>query len=94
VYMPKVRGESWYEGCMLKEQLESLLARVLAWPEAAQDQLVRAVHEIEAQRGLIRSGYDNSRGAIERSSAALSQPGLVADAEIEAFIKRHDYSFF
>jgi hypothetical protein len=76
--MPEVRGESWYEGCMLKEQLESLLARVRIWPEVAQDQLVRAVHEIEAQHGVT----------------ALSQPGLVADAETEAYIKRHYYSFF
>jgi hypothetical protein len=37
------------EKCMLKDELNSLLAPVLAWPETAQDKLVRAIREFQAQ---------------------------------------------
>jgi hypothetical protein len=78
----------------MKDQLESLLARVLTWPEAAQHQLVRAAHEIEARYGGICSRCDNRRGVVmERAPPALGQPGFIADVETEAFFKRHFFNF-
>jgi len=34
---------------MLKDELNSLLAPVLGWPETAQDKLVRAIREFQAE---------------------------------------------
>jgi hypothetical protein len=66
----------------MKIELETLLERVVAWPDAAQDRLVHAIREIEAQQ----------REAPARAAPAPSS--FVADAETQAFIKRHSLSFF
>lgn len=83
-----------YKVRMLKDQIEPLLAPVLTWPEAAQHELVRAVHEIEARYVGPRSQCDPRQGAIERAPPALGQPGSLTSAEMEAFLKRHHFNFF
>jgi hypothetical protein len=40
---------------MLKDELNSLLAPVLAWPETAQDKLVRAIREFQVANGQGRA---------------------------------------
>lgn len=63
------------------------LARVHAWPEAAKEQLACAIHETEAQddRTCSRPG--------EGQTSASGQVGFIADAETEAFFKRHSFWF-
>jgi hypothetical protein len=78
----------------MKIELESLLERVVAWPDAAQDRLVRAIHEIEVQHNAVPSRGDSRRPAIAGDPTTPSRPGFVVDAETEAFIKRHCFSFF
>ena len=41
---------------MLKDEHDSLLAPVLAWPETAQEKLVRAIRESEAWNRDVRIG--------------------------------------
>ena len=63
------------------------IARVLAWPEAAKEQLVRAIHEIEAQQDRTCS----RPGEVQIS--ASDQIGFIADAESEAYFKRNSFWF-
>ena len=63
------------------------IARVLAWPEAAKEQLVRAIHEIEGQQD--RTCSPPGKGQIPASG----QIGFIADAESEAFFKRNSFWF-
>ena len=63
------------------------IARVLGWPEAAKEQLVRAIHEIEAQQD--RTCSRPGKGQI----SASGQIGFIADAESEAFFKRNSFWF-
>jgi hypothetical protein len=79
---------------MLKDRLGPLLVPVLTWPEDAQHELVRAVHEIEARYGGTGSQCDDPQGARERAPPALGQPGSLLSAEMEAFLKRHHFNFF
>lgn len=91
--MPVVWAESCYEKYLMKDLLESLLERVLTWPKAARDKLVRAVHDIEAQDGGISSRCGDRRGAMKQRPTAPGQDGLAADAETEGFFKRHPFNF-
>ena len=68
---------------MLKEELNLLLDRVLAWPPAAQEKLLLAIHEIEDRLGLHYSPLNKEK---TRSSNGL-------DPETEAFFKRHPFWF-
>lgn len=77
---------------MMKDQLESLLAPVLTWPEAAHHELVRAVHEIEARYGGICSQCDDPQEASKPAPPALGQSASFS-AEMEAFFKRHHFNF-
>jgi len=63
------------------------IERVLAWPEAAKEQLVRAIHEIEGQQD--RTCSRPGKGQIPASG----QIGFIADAESEAFFKRNSFWF-
>ena len=71
---------------MLKE-FDFLLPRVLAWPEVAKEQLMRAVHEIEAQHDRICSRPGDGQ------TSSSGQVTFIADAETEAFFKRHSLWF-
>ena len=71
---------------MLNE-LDILSPRVRAWPDAAKEQLVRAIHAIEAQRELTCSRPGGGQ------LPPLGQVGNIADAETEAFFKRHSFWF-
>ena len=63
------------------------IAHVLAWPEAAKEQLVRAIHEIEGQQD--RTCSRPGKGQIPASG----QIGFIADAESEAYFKRNSFWF-
>jgi hypothetical protein len=71
----------------MPEEFNFQLARVLAWPEAAKKELVRAIHEIEAQ-------HDRTCPRTREGQAFPSgQVGFIADAETAAFFKRHSFWF-
>jgi hypothetical protein len=63
------------------------MARVLAWPEAAKEQLVCAIEQIEAQHDRTWSRPEQGQ------TSASGQVGFIADAETEAFFKRHSFWF-
>ena len=69
---------------MLKE-FDFLLPRVLAWPEVAKEQLMRAVQEAQHDRICSRPG--------DGQTSSSGQVAFIADAETEAFFKRHSFWF-
>ena len=65
--------------------LKDLLARVQTWPEAAQDELVAIVDQIESE--LHAGDYLASRQELQTIDAALASIDAgeaASDAEIEA----------
>jgi hypothetical protein len=77
----------------MKIELETLVARVVTWPEAAQDDFVSAVRQIEAAHGMLRSRCGNGQVATEQGPMAGGNDASLAEAETEAFFKRHGSSF-
>jgi hypothetical protein len=71
----------------MSKEFNFQITRILAWPEAAKDQVVRAIRDIEAQHD--RTGSRWGEGQISPSG----QIGFIADAETEAFFKRHSFWF-
>jgi hypothetical protein len=63
------------------------VAQVLAWPETAKAELLRAIHEIEAHQDLTCARPGGG------PALASGQVGFIADAETEAFFKRHSFWF-
>ena len=74
---------------MISNQLESLLPRILAWPEDAQHKLVGEIREIEAQLSRICSRSSSEPTVKEQGSTDVARSGLVANDEADAYFKRH-----
>ena len=70
---------------MKSSALKSILERVEAWPEAAQDELADILHEIEAE---LESGVYHATPAelagIDRGLQAAAEGRFATEAEVEA----------
>jgi hypothetical protein len=62
----------------MKQNLANVLERASAWPEADQDELLRAAQEIEDRHGEVYRLSAEERDGIERGRADF-QAGRVAD---------------
>jgi hypothetical protein len=68
----------------MNKQLTDILRRVENWPEPAQEELVRAALEIEAEQG---AAYQASPAELEAINEALGQLGrgeIASSEEVEA----------
>ena len=73
----------------MNKRLETLLARVSALPEDAQDELLDHVALIEARQSGIYHLSDDERAAVRRGLEAAKRGEFVSDEGMAAFFKRH-----
>jgi predicted transcriptional regulator len=73
----------------MNKRLETLLERVSALPEDAQDELLDHVALIEARRSGIYQLSDDERAGVRRGLEAAKRGEFVSDEEMAAFFKRH-----
>ena len=73
----------------MNKRLESLMERISALPEDAQDELLDHVAIIEArQSGLYRLS-DDERAAVRRGLEEMRQGKFATDEEVEAVFSRY-----
>lgn len=74
---------------MTKEALEILLERVSAWPEEAQEELMRSLTDIENRHlGIYRLSEDE-RNAVRRGLKDMREGRLASDDEVAAVFNRY-----
>jgi predicted transcriptional regulator len=73
----------------MNKRLETLLERVSALPEDAQDELLDHVALIETRRSGIYQLSDDERAGVRRGLEAAKRGEFVSDEEMAAFFKRH-----
>jgi predicted transcriptional regulator len=74
---------------MTKQGLEILLERVSTWPEAAQDEFVKSVADIESKHLGVYRLSDEERDAVRRGLADMREGRLASDAEVAAVFNRY-----
>ena len=71
---------------MLKDELNELLDRILAWPAAAGEELLVAISKIENHHGLHYSQlYEGKASSLKET--------FDVDDEVEVFFKRLSFWF-
>lgn len=71
--------------------LETILSRAAHWPTAAQEELVRAAHEIETEHsGAVYTLSADERIAVEEGIAQADRGEFVSDRDMEAFFTRRE----
>jgi hypothetical protein len=74
---------------MTKQDLEILLERVASWPEAAQEELVRSLADIEKRHlGTYRLS-DEERAAVRRGLQEMRAGNLASDEAVAAVYARY-----
>jgi hypothetical protein len=73
----------------MNKKLETLLELVSAWPEAAQDELMKSIAEIDARHIGVYRLSDDEKAAIEEALAAVDRGEIATDEEMAALFKRH-----
>ena len=74
----------------MNKRLETLLERVSAWPEEAQDELARIIDELERQySGDVYQLSEEENAAIDKALAAADRGEFATDEEMAALFKRH-----
>lgn len=74
---------------MTKEALEILLERVSAWPEEAQQELMRSLTDIENRHLGIYRLSDDERNAVRRGLKDMREGRLASDDEVAAVFNRY-----
>ena len=74
---------------MTKEALEILLERVSAWPEEAQEELMRSLTDIENRHLGIYRLSDDERNAVRRGLKDIREGRLASDDEVAAVFNRY-----
>lgn len=74
---------------MTKQALEILLERVSAWPEEAQEELMRSVTDIENRHLGIYRLSDDERNAVRRGLKDMREGRLASDAAVAAVFDRY-----
>jgi hypothetical protein len=75
--------------CMTRQGLEILLERISTWPEAAQEEFVRSVANIENKHIGIYRLSDDERDAVRRGLAEMSEGKLASDDAVAAVFNRY-----
>jgi predicted transcriptional regulator len=73
----------------MNKRLETLIERVSALPEEAQDELLDHVALIEARRSGVYHLTDDERAAVKKGLEAAERGEFVSDEDMAAFFKRH-----
>lgn len=74
---------------MTKQALEILLERVSAWPEQAQEELMRSVTDIENRHLGIYRLSDDERNALRRGLKDMREGRLASDDAVAAVFNRY-----
>lgn len=74
---------------MTKEQIKSVLDRVLTWPPERQEEAADLLLMLEAQEGERYHPSDEEWAAIEEGLEQARRGEFVPDEEIEALWKRY-----
>ena len=74
---------------MTKQGLEILLERVGTWPDAAQDDLVKALSDIEAKHVGVYRLSDDERASIRQGLADMREGRIAGDDEVAAVFNRY-----
>ena len=69
---------------MTKEQLTILLERAQAWPQAAQEELVRTAIDIERKHVGAYQLDDDERADIREGLAEIERGEVASDEEVKA----------
>jgi hypothetical protein len=69
---------------MTKEQLSLLLERAQAWPQAAQEELVRTAIDIERKHVGIYQLDDDERADIREGLAEIDRGDVASEEEVKA----------
>lgn len=75
---------------MTKQALEILLERVSAWPEEAQEELMRFVTDIENRHLGIYRLSDDERNAVRRGLKDMREGRLASDDAVAAVFNRYN----
>jgi len=73
----------------MNKRLETLIERVAALPEEAQDELLDHVALIEARRSGVYRLSDDERAAVRRGLEEARQGKFATDEEVEAVFRRY-----
>jgi hypothetical protein len=73
----------------MNKVLETLLERIDAWPEEAQEELIRSVIEIEAKHVGLHHLSDEERAAVRRGLEEMRQGKFATDEEVAAVFNRY-----
>jgi hypothetical protein len=74
---------------MTKQGLEILLEHVATWPEAAQEELMRSVADIEKKHLGVYRLSDDERAAVRRGLREMEAGWIASDAAVEAVFARY-----
>jgi hypothetical protein len=74
---------------MTRQALEILLERVSAWPEAAQEELVRSVADIESKHLGVYQLTADEREAVRRGLNDMREGRLASDDAVAAVFNRY-----
>ncbi|MEA2877166.1 MAG: hypothetical protein QOF14_2362 [Hyphomicrobiales bacterium] len=73
----------------MNKRLETLVERVSALPEEAQEELLDHVALIEARQSGLYRLTDEERAAVKKGLEAAERGEFVSDEDMAAFFKRH-----
>ncbi len=73
----------------MNKMLETLLERIDAWPEEAQEELIRSVIEIEAKHVGLHHLSEEERAAVRRGLEEMRQGRFATDEEVAAVFNRY-----
>ena len=73
----------------MNKRLETLIERVSALPEEAQDELLDHIAIIEAKHSGVYELSDDERTAVRRGLEEMRQGKFASDEEVEAVFSRY-----
>jgi predicted transcriptional regulator len=68
---------------------ESILDRIADWPEAAQDELMQAIVDIEAKHTGVYRLSDDERAAVREGLAQAARGEFVPDDVVAAYFNKY-----
>jgi hypothetical protein len=73
---------------MTRDDIELILEQVATWPEAAQDEFLTSINEIEAKHVGVYQLSDQERTSVRRGLAEMRARQLASEEEVTALFDR------
>lgn len=73
---------------MTRDDIELLLEQVATWPEAAQDEFLTSLNQIEAKYVGVYQLSDEERAAVRKGLAEMRAGQLASEDEVVALFDR------